>query len=126
MRRLPTVLALLGCLVHAMVLPWYAASRSAAHANALALAADLSVICHGGVAVGGDDAQAPLPKQPGGPLPDCPICKGLVGLQFALPAALEIRLPERIAQGELALPADRGFEARVVFAPRNRGPPSRV
>jgi hypothetical protein len=123
-RRLPTVLALLGCLIHAMVLPWYAASQSAAHSSAAALAADLSVICHGGLAAKADGRQPGLPQQPSGPIPDCPICKGLVGLHFAVLAVHEIRLLEPVAIGDLVPPAGRGLNSQIVFSPRNRGPPS--
>ena len=123
MRRLPTFLALLGCLIHAMVLPWYAASLSAAHSSAAALAADLSVICHGGVAEAAGTLSG-VPQQPSAPGSDCPICKGLVGLQFALLAAQDIRFLERVASGDLVPSADRGLNSRIVFNPRNRGPPS--
>jgi Protein of unknown function (DUF2946) len=122
-RRLPTVLALLGCLIHAMVLPWYAASRSAAHSAAAALDADLAVICHGGAAEAAG-AQSGVPQQPNGSGSDCPICKGLVGLQFALLATQEVRFLERAASGDLAPSADRGLISQIVFIPRNRGPPS--
>ena len=129
MRRLPTILALVGCIIHAMVLPWYVASRYPAHWSAAALAADLSadlsVICHGGVATTGDGATLPMPGQPN-PNSDCPICKGLVGLQLAVLVAAQAGLLERDAVPVQLRPADAAARRHIVFVPRSRGPPFSV
>jgi hypothetical protein len=122
-RRLPTILALLGCIIHAMVLPWYASSRYPAHWSAAALAADLSMICHGGIATPSDGAAMPAPGQPN-PKSDCPICKALVGLQLAVLVAGQAGLLERVAGPERHWLPEEGAREHVVVVPRNRGPPS--
>jgi Protein of unknown function (DUF2946) len=128
-RRLPTILALVGCIVHAMVLPWYAASRFPAHWSAAAqasdLAADLAVICHGGVATTTDGATQPVPGQPN-PNSDCPICKGLAGVQLAILVAAQAGLLERDAVPVQLRPADTAAIKHIVFVPRSRGPPFSV
>jgi hypothetical protein len=124
-RRQATVLALLGCIVHAMVLPWYAASRLPAHWSAAALAADLAVICHGDAVAAADGATSPAPTQPM-PNSECPICKGLVGLQFAILVTAQAGLLERTT-GEAHLPpADVSARGHAILVPRNRGPPFAV
>jgi hypothetical protein len=122
-RRLATILALLGCVIHAMVLPWYAASRFPAHWSAGALAADSAVICHAGVATTSDGPTLPVPGQPNS---DCPICKGLVGLQFAVLVAAQAGLLERKASPQHLRPVDAAVRKHIVFVPRNRGPPFSV
>jgi hypothetical protein len=117
-RRLSTVLALLGCIVHAMVLPWWAGSRLPAHWSAAALSADLSVICQGGAA----DADVPLPSQQD-PNSECPICKGLMGLQFAILVAAQAGLLERVANIQRIRLPQVEPRKNIVFSPRNRGPP---
>jgi hypothetical protein len=121
-RRLPAVLALIGCIVHAMVLPWWLASRLPVHWTADTLGADLLVICHNGAAT---TAQEDLPQRaPHDPSSDCQICKGLIGLQFAILVAAQAGLLERVAEAQPSWLSSVELRDTVLRAPRNRGPPS--
>jgi hypothetical protein len=107
-----------------MVLPWWAASRLPAHLAAAALSADLLVICHNGSAT---TAQGNLPQPiPQDPNSECPVCKGLVGLQFAILVAAQGGLLERIADSQRCWPVSVELGEGILLAPRNRGPPSFV
>jgi hypothetical protein len=125
-RRWATVLALLGCIIHAMVLPWHAASRHPGHWSSIALAADLGAICHGGAAKAGDSALPPAPEAPADTKIDCPICKGLLGQQFAVIASSVMEPPVRVAREQLLPAADHGSSSCFFQSPRNRGPPLSV
>lgn len=107
-----------------MVLPWWVASRLPAHFAAAALNADLLVICHNGPTAA---TLADLPQQaPPDPSSECPICKGLVGLQVAILIAAQAGLLERVAAGRVSSPSSIELHDAVHIAPRNRGPPSFV
>jgi hypothetical protein len=111
-------------MVHAIVLPWWAASRLPVHWSAVALSTDLAVICQGGGATA-EHANLPQPGQQD-PNSECPICKGLVGLQLAILVAAQAGLLERAAYiQEFPLPRVEPRE-NFVFQPRNRGPPVSV
>ena len=121
MRRLLTALALLGCIIHAMVLPWWSASRLPAHWAAVTLENDLAVFCHN--AASAPQADLPNPVRPD-PTSECPICKGLVGLQFAILVAAQTGLLERVSNSAplWVLPDDP--REGVVFAPETGDRPS--
>jgi hypothetical protein len=107
-----------------MVLPWWAASRFPAHLSASALSANLLVICHNGsTATAQGDLPQPIPQNPNS---ECPICKGLVGLQFAILVAEQAGLPERVADSQLYRSSSVELRDGILLAPRNRGPPSFV
>lgn len=120
MRRSASLLALLGCFLHAMLVPWHAAARMPAQFDAQQLAADLQVICHGA----GGTTTADIPAMPGsGDQTDCPICKGIMGFQLVVLAAAELGLLERqIGQIALAVSHDDAAPG-VTLSPRSRGPP---
>ncbi len=121
MRRFASVLALLGCFVHAMLLPWHAAARMPTQLEAQQLAQDLLVICHGAGGAG------ELPVVPGSGDPtECPICKGIMGCQLMVLAAAQLGLLERpIARIALA-PSDERARSGLSVQPRSRGPPAIV
>ncbi|MDX2205012.1 MAG: hypothetical protein NW223_19840 [Hyphomicrobiaceae bacterium] len=119
MRRTASLLALLGCLVHALLLPWHAAARLPAQMEAARLAQDLSVICHGA----GGTISGELPAVPAPEGSECPVCKGVLGLQLVVLAAAELGLLERPVE-RVALEPGRAVAAPgVTLAPRSRGPP---
>ena len=124
MRRLPTVFAILACVIHAMVLPWWVASRLPAHFAAVALGADPTAICHGA----GANTPQPAPPLPGqqDPNTECPICKGLVGLQVAILVSAQSGLVVRVAAIEPFPLAQVELGENIVFELRNRGPPAVV
>lgn len=119
MRRFASVLALLGCFVHALLLPWHAAARMPAQLDAQQLAQDLQVICHG---AGGAEE---LPAAPGSSDPtDCPICKGIMGCQLMVLAAAEFGLLERRIERIALVPAREDGPSHLTLQPRSRGPPA--
>ena len=124
-RRLALSLALLGCIIQAMVLPWHVASLYPAHWIALALASDAAAICHGGAASSGI-ATPGMPTAPGDPRSDCPICKALSGSQPAvLPSGCPAGPLVAVTAG-LVAPLESDMHGRLLPSPRNRGPPSSV
>ena len=123
MRRFASLLALMGCLLHATLLPWHAAARMPAQLDAERLAQDLLVICHGA----GGTTTSEAPADPGsGDQSQCPICKGIVGFQLVVLAAAELGLLERTAV-RVALDATRDDPtSSCAIQPRSRGPPLTV
>jgi hypothetical protein len=125
-RRLPTLLALLGCLINALVLPLHAATHAPSNALDAALAADLAIICHGDpAAAAGDPANTPLPapQAPADPGNDCPICKGIISFQLAILAVAEIGLLEPAITAVVFPRVDDRLSPSSPIAPRNRSPP---
>ncbi|RTL72028.1 MAG: hypothetical protein EKK41_06925 [Hyphomicrobiales bacterium] len=119
MRRFASVLALLGCFVHALLLPWHAAARMPAQLEAQQLAQDLLVICHG---AGGSGE---LPAVPGSSDPtECPICKGIMGCQLMVLAAAELGLLERPVERIALVPSHEIGRSHFKLQPRSRGPPA--
>jgi hypothetical protein len=123
-RRVPTFLALLGCLINALALPLHAASHPAPSPLDAALAADLAIICHGDGATTTDSARKPAPPGPMDQSNGCPVCKGVIGFQLAILVAGEIGMLEPASTEVGAfLPDDDRLSAPTLFAPRSRAPP---
>ena len=71
------------------------------------------------------DGARSAPGQPS-PNSDCPICKGLAGVQLAILAAAQAGLLERDTVPVQLRPADTAAIEHIVFVPRSRGPPFSV
>lgn len=127
MKRLASVLALLGCILHATLLPWHAAYakgafNAGANSEAAQLAQDLLVICHGdgtGVDTSALPAQQPGDQQQA----ECLVCKGLVGFQLVILAAAEIGLLAPPPPARFAAAPDAVSIESIAILPRSRGPP---
>ena len=123
MKRFASVLALLGCILHATLLPWHAAYAKGAPASGAAqLAQDLLIICHGD-GTGASEMEGAAHKPAEQQQAECLICKGIVGFQLVVLAAAQA--------GLLAPPPAAAFEVLsnavvrdgITIVPRSRGPP---
>lgn len=127
MKRIASVLALLGCLLHATLLPWHAAyakgaAASTAVSEAAQLAQDLLIICHSdGTFEAQGAAQSPAEKQQ--QQAECLLCKGIMGFQLVVLAAAEIGLLAPPPAERFSLVSDAVHVDGISIAPRSRGPP---
>lgn len=123
-KRLTSVLALLGCILHATLLPWHAASaKGAVNPEAAQLAQDLLIICHGDGT--GADAEA-LPAESDDQKQqqaECLICKGLAGFHLVVLAAAELGLLVPPPPARFIAASDDVSVAGLSIQPRSRGPP---
>ena len=125
MKRWWAVLALLGCLFQATVLPIHASIRAAQAHTAAWLNGELGVICHKGDAPASPAQQAPPGEQPQ-PSDDCPICKSTAAFQLAVLAFAELGLLETPSSELFACSANERSADSRPSDPRSRGPPTRL
>ena len=122
MKRLASILALLGCILHATLLPWHAAyAKGVPVSDAVQLAQDLLINCHGdgtGASVADDTGQKPAEQQA-----ECLICKGIMGFQLVVLAAAELGLLAPPPAERFDIASDAAVHDGVRIAPRSRGPP---
>lgn len=125
MKRLASVLALLGCLLHATLLPWHAAyAKGAPVSDAAQLAQDLLINCHGdgtGTLEADGTTQKPAERQA-----ECLICKGVMGFQLVVLAAAEVGLLAPPPAERFVMASDAVVSDGVSIVPRSRGPPLSV
>lgn len=122
MRRVWAALALLGCFMQALVLPWHVSSRLPVTFSASALAGDLVVICHTDGTTSTTSA-LPGPEQPADPSAECLVCKGMLGFQLVVLAAAQAGLLAPDTRPVFFRPAHIDGVSTVAVAPRSRGPP---
>jgi Protein of unknown function (DUF2946) len=126
LRRLISVMAMFGVLLHAGLLVRHSVSMTAAGFEHAALQTSLSTFCHGG----GGVSQLPAAETPDLPQPsntggDCPICSGVCGAAVVLPAVdAYIATPDRTAE-KIAARAEILALRKADAWPPSRGPPAR-
>lgn len=122
MKRVASVLALLGCLLHAILLPWHAANaKGGPVSDAAQLAQDLLVNCHGdgtGTSELGGIQREPS-EQDGG----CPICKGIPCIHLVVLAAAQAGLLGPPPAEQFSVASDAIGQDGFSVVPRSRGPP---
>lgn len=124
-QRFAAVLALLGALTYATLLPWHVTSSFAARSLERDLLSALHVICAPGQATQGTLALAQTgePDTPVEHVTGCPICKGLAAFQLAVLPSDIATTPVFAVRATFDRVADRAGHPVAGIIPKSRGPP---
>ncbi len=123
LRRLMSLVVLLGVLMHAHAVVRHNGVMLDAHLQRASLIADLLVICHPSGTSTVDTASLPDVPRPTDAQNNCPLCSGL-GPAIALPSPdLVPRYVALLPAQPVPLRAVHGTELLRTFIPPARGPP---
>lgn len=115
-RQIATELALLALVVYATVVPWHATARTLQIGFGQEFA---QAFCHGSSLDGLNVAAADVPAGT-----DCPICKGVAALAFALAPTTDPAVAPSTGHSAWNASVIGAKVPATGDAPRNRGPPS--
>lgn len=125
MARLATtfrIAAIIGVLVHAVVIVWHASAMLRGAQQQAFFADAIHSIC-----INGSKSRSDLPQTPGDDgAPDCPICKGMVGAAAVLPSQWFVVRRADVETERLTAKAVLIAARRAPVCPPARGPPRTI